>query len=567
MGKIKEQFTTTFLIFLVTAIYLIFFLQIANNQKIVWQVKVGDFRIGGHNYGTAQNILEKEWNTFAEEEIVLNYEDKNWSIKLNELGFNLDYNKIINYAYQIGHRDNQLANLKEQISAFLGMYNIEPAYQLNQEKFMEKTLEIFSNVERPAQNANLEYNSEIRDFSLIHSTEGTTIDRKDLLSQIDQRIKGFSNQPINLTLIYDYPTVENNEIELAYQKANQILQYQPYYLTYQNDRWIINQKRILDWIEFKPAKEKDSNNEILEASLNQKKIKEYLETIAQNIDRPYTNAQLEIEEGKAIKFSSPKEGFEVKMDQTFNQLIKNLTADYPIRTTAIIADKSSPKIFFDQINDLGINELIGQGTSNFSGSPNNRRHNIKVGVAKLNGIVLEPNQEFSFNQMLGQSGPEEGYLPELVIKNNRTIPEYGGGLCQVSTTIFRAALYSGMEIIERRSHAFPVVYYAPHGFDATVYDPKPDFRFLNDTPGHLLIEAFVDGNEVIFNFYGTKIDQEVKILGPYILESNEDGSMKTVVTQEVLKDGQLFYRRSFYSNYDSPDDYADKKDEKEIEEE
>ncbi|MFH1366818.1 MAG: VanW family protein [Patescibacteria group bacterium] len=194
--------------------------------------------------------------------------------------------------------------------------------------------------------------------------------------------------------------------------------------------------------------------------------------------------------------------------------------------------------------------------SNFSGSPKNRKHNIGVGVEKFSGVILAPGEEFSFIAILGDSGPEAGYLPELVIKNNQTIPEYGGGLCQVSTTLFRAAIYSGLEITARTPHAFPVVYYNPQGFDATVYDPKPDLKFLNDTPGYLLIEGIIEGNQITFNFYGTKTNQEVKIIGPDTLEKKEDGSMKTVLTQEVYKNGELFYRRSFYSNYDSPAKYG-----------
>jgi len=113
---------------------------------------------------------------------------------------------------------------------------------------------------------------------------------------------------------------------------------------------------------------------------------------------------------------------------------------------------------------------------------------------------LNQNEEFSFINFLGETGPGQGYLAELVIKKDKTIPEYGGGVCQVSTTFFRAAINSGLKITERQHHAFPVTYYNPQGFDATVYDPKPDLRFVNNTPDHLLIETYVQGNEVFCKF-------------------------------------------------------------------
>jgi len=145
--------------------------------------------------------------------------------------------------------------------------------------------------------------------------------------------------------------------------------------------------------------------------------------------------------------------------------------------------KTQPEVTTENIDNLGITALLGAGESNFYGSPRNRRHNIAVGSARFNGVLIGPNEEFSFNKVLGKVGPQAGYLPELVIKKNKTVPEYGGGLCQVSTTAFRAALNSGLKITERVPHAYPVRYYNPQGTDATIYPPHPDLRFLIPTCG------------------------------------------------------------------------------------
>jgi vancomycin resistance protein YoaR len=154
---------------------------------------------------------------------------------------------------------------------------------------------------------------------------------------------------------------------------------------------------------------------------------------------------------------------------------------------------------------------------------------------------------------LGEVDGEHGYLPELVIKNNRTEPEFGGGICQVSTTVFRAAIYSGMKITQRRNHAYPVKYYAPYGMDATVYIPKPDLAFVNNTPGAILVQSTIEGTELTFRFYGTKDGRSVAINGPHILQSNPDGSMKTVFSQLVTDaSGDSLINDSFWSNYKSP---------------
>ena len=154
----------------------------------------------------------------------------------------------------------------------------------------------------------------------------------------------------------------------------------------------------------------------------------------------------------------------------------------------------------ENFNDLGIKELLGSGHSNFYGSSANRRHNIRVGSNKLSGMIIKPGEEFSLVKALGDVNKETGYLFEMVIKGNKTVPEYGGGLCQVATTLFRAALQSGLPITERRNHSYRVSYYEPAGTDATIYSPHPDLRFINDTGNNILIQARFESNDIYFDF-------------------------------------------------------------------
>lgn len=172
----------------------------------------------------------------------------------------------------------------------------------------------------------------------------------------------------------------------------------------------------------------------------------------------------------------------------------------------------------DSLKAKGITDLVGMGYSDFSGSPVNRVHNIQVGIAQYNGILIEQGAEFSFMGQMSPVDAANGFRTELVIKGDETIPEYGGGLCQISSTMFRAALYSGLPITARRNHSYAVSYYARpfgYGLDATVYDPNPDFKFINDTPGALLVQAYTDGNSAFYVFYGTNDGRTVSMEGPY----------------------------------------------------
>lgn len=206
---------------------------------------------------------------------------------------------------------------------------------------------------------------------------------------------------------------------------------------------------------------------------------------------------------------------------------------------ALAVDLVEPKTSLAQTNTLGIKELIGRGESNFAGSPKNRLHNILVGIEKQKGVIIAPGQEFSFNRFLGPVEASAGFLPELVIKRTGTVPELGGGLCQVSSTTFRAAVISGLPITQRKNHSYAVRYYAPQGTDATIYPGVIDLKFLNDTPGSILVWPYVKNKTtLVFDFYGTKDSRQISLDQPLQYDRQADGAVKAVWTREVIKDGQ-----------------------------
>ena len=228
-----------------------------------------------------------------------------------------------------------------------------------------------------------------------------------------------------------------------------------------------------------------------QALLNPSTVSE-IEKIADELTQTPKNARLIIENGRATTFEPPQNGQTVDL----YALIKQIQT--PADSTELPVLISEPAVKLSGTNSLGINELVAVGESDFSGSPNNRIVNIKVGAAKFNGIIIKPGDEFSFNQYLGDVDAEHGFLPELVIKATGLVPEFGGGLCQVSSTVFRAAMNAGFPIKERRNHSFAVRYYAPQGTDATIYPGVTDIRFLNDSGGHVLIRTKIVGAKLYF---------------------------------------------------------------------
>lgn len=217
---------------------------------------------------------------------------------------------------------------------------------------------------------------------------------------------------------------------------------------------------------------------------------------------------------------------------------------------AVYMKEYRPAIFsVDDFKTLKFPDLIASGTTNFAGSPKNRVHNIAVGTEKFNGVVVLPGDTFSFNRYLGSVDAENGYLPELVIKENVTTPEFGGGICQVSTTAFRAAMFAGLQITDRHNHSYPVSYYGAPGFDATVYQPNPDFKFKNDMATPILLTTSITGTKVTFQVWGTSDGRTVTINGPFTTEKKSDGSLTAAVAQIVTKAGKIIREANFVSHY------------------
>jgi vancomycin resistance protein YoaR len=292
-------------------------------------------------------------------------------------------------------------------------------------------------------------------------------------------------------------------------------------------------------------------------TIEENRVREYVATLATRVNQEPKDVLFGVGDDDSIIIAQEeKVGRRLQEDESVTLILQALLEENRSALSLSITlptEISTPKIVSADRERLGLRELIGEGKSNFKNSPKNRIFNINRALQQFENILIAPGEEFSFVDYLGEVDGEHGYLPELVIKYNKTEPEFGGGICQVSSTVFRAAIYSGLKITERRNHAYAVSYYKPIGMDATIYIPKPDLKFTNNTPGYILIQSVVEGSDLTFRFFGTKDGRKVTVDGPHVLERGDDGSMKTVFTQEVHNDeGQNVIRDSFWSNYKSP---------------
>ncbi|NOH04397.1 MAG: hypothetical protein HND47_21685 [Chloroflexi bacterium] len=235
--------------------------------------------------------------------------------------------------------------------------------------------------------------------------------------------------------------------------------------------------------------------------------------------------------------------------------------------------------------ELGIVQLVAEQTTYFYGSSQARIQNIETAAAQYHGLLVAPGETFSMGSVLGDVSLENGYAEALIIYGGRTIKGVGGGVCQVSTTLFRTVFMAGFPVVERYSHAYRVSYYEMDasgsidtkyaGLDATVYFPLVDFKFKNDTPYWLLMETYVNSSArtITWKIYSTSDGRSVtwETTGPMntvpppepVFEENpelEANQIKQVdyaaegadvtVTRTVWKGGLVYFTDQFQTHYE-----------------
>lgn len=309
-------------------------------------------------------------------------------------------------------------------------------------------------------------------------------------------------------------------------------------------------------------------------------IDEYLANIEEIYNFPAENALFKFENGKVTTFQPEKQGKQIEQDiarEKIDSAIQTLETRLQSYTIEITVKTIEPEVTLSSINNFGIVEEIGQGVSDYSGSIPGRIHNLTLASSRLNGVLIPKGETFSFNQMVGDISAQTGYKPAYIISRGRTILGDGGGVCQVSTTLFRAALNAGLPILERVAHAYRVHYYeqdSQPGFDATIFNPSADLKIKNDTANAILIQTAIDTahNKLTFTLYGKKDGRiaeisEVKLWdkrSPPPPVYQDDPTLKRGITRQVdwpaggakasfhysvVKEGEKIVDKDFFSSF------------------
>jgi vancomycin resistance protein YoaR len=416
--------------------------------------------------------------------------------------FAVDLNTSLAQAYAVGRSGDRFTQAKHQFFAWRYGRDNQLTFTYDREYVAELLRESFSQYENPAIDADVVMNPD-GTLAVASETLGDAFDYDQMVADVEQKVRTFNTEPLTVDLQTDFPEIAKADIEAQLPEIEAMLGRAPITLTFEDQSWTFEREAVGRWLSFR------SGSLAVSGDLVSGDWAELLDTV--NV--PVQEARWKVETNDAgeltglTELQPPADGRAVNLTATAEAITAYLTGADDNATIPLVVEVAKPKVTTENVAEMGIRDLLGTGHSNMGGSPYNRQLNIRRGVELLNGLLIPPGEEFSLLSALKPFTIENGYYPELVIKENKTIPEVGGGLCQIGTTTFRGAMSAGLDITQRRNHSYAVSYYSDDrnglpGTDATIYDPAPDLRFINDTPGFILLQTRIDGTHLYFDFWG-----------------------------------------------------------------
>lgn len=491
------------LIFLLSPLVVFGAYHLVFRNKIYPYVKIASKPVSGLTLKEAQARIAKKIAQEQKEEITFEFEDKSWILKLKELRFFYKPEETVEKSFLLGRDASFLENLEARWQLWRHSKNLPLQLSFNQLLFEEKVATLSGLLDKPAIPPQIKISQ--NQVIVEKGVPGRQLKVEKLRSQLTNNLGRLNFSAIKLPAESVYPEITDQMAENTRALAEKLLN-KKIKLVFQTQIWNLEDEELINFLDF-------------ENGFDEKKIKNYVDSLAENIDRPPQNALFNFQNGRVIEFKPAQDGQTLEKEKTYEAMKKTLEELAKEEKSAEINLQvilSKPEVKTEEVNNLGIRELVGQGVSFFRGSAASRVANIQLASSRLNGLLVKPGETFSFNQSLGEVSKETGFKEAWVIKEGKTVLGDGGGVCQVSTTLFRAALNSGLPIEERQAHAYRVYYYEQSsqvGLDATVFEPHPDLKFKNDTQHHILIQSAVNtyAQKLSFYLYGTSDGRQVFI--------------------------------------------------------
>lgn len=479
---------------------------------------VGSIPVGGLPYADAEKIIRDSYQSLAQQQLTIIVDNQPHQIGFLEAGVSFDFDRVM----------HDLANHSRHDvwSALLWPSHITHGMVLDKAMLthaLQKNIPDIAILPRNAE-VTIAHDAKGKSYFVVKPAEmHTTVNFEEVNKMVFAMLQRGDLLPVVATTYLGQPAVTDEKAYQAIAEAESwlknkvILSY-----THQAKRFSaeIAPSQDWQWISFVPTADK------LVVQLATDKWDDLIKTKASPIiEQPRQDVTVALPE-KGSRYAQVSgqvmDGYKIDNEKS-KQLVNQALSGSGATTTKVdlAVDYQPGQFVSSDGRDLGLKDLLGTGYSRFIGSSNARIFNVHKGLDIFNNVILAPGETLSFNSMLGDVTVAAGWKEELVIKEGgkKTVPEAGGGLCQVSTTTYRALIESGLEVTERRAHSYLVSYYVGDsdprsGIDATIYPGSQDLVFKNDTANYILFQTAITATEAFVRIYGTSDGRTVKLEGP-----------------------------------------------------
>jgi len=519
--------------------------------------------------------------------VVLRDGEQAWVATPAQLGMVFDASASADAAYRLGRGPGLFGALDGQVRARSFGYDVPPVIIFDQRVAYQFLQGIAQQVDQPVVEASLRLNG--ANVESQAGQAGRKLNEDATLIYVSAVLQSFRDGEVPLVIQGLSPTVVDSSAQA--EAARQILS-QPMVLQMPNAQpgdpgpWVYDVPVVSKLIGVQKVLNGDKTE--LQLVLDPKALRKMLQDLEPQVDRQAQNSRFHFNEatGQLVALTQSVTGRQLDVDASVKAINDALLSGQ--HSVPLIIHEIQPKVSQTATaEELGIKGLLpnGEQTSYFRHSAPERIQNIETAAARFDGVLVAPGETFSMGQALGDVSLDNGYAEALIIYGNSTIKGVGGGVCQVSTTLFRTVFGAGFPVVERVPHAYRVSYYEQTsggidptlaGLDATVYFPLVDFKFKNDSPYWILMETTVNTSapSLTWKFFSTYDGRTVQweSSGPQNVvpapkaefKVNADlnaGQMKQTdyaangadvdVQRTVSKDGAVYFQDEFKTHYEA----------------
>ncbi|MBI2620772.1 VanW family protein [candidate division WWE3 bacterium] len=474
-------------------------------DRVIPGVRVGNVDVGGMGYREAVEALSGL--NYDAGDIYLTYGSFRYVISPGAVYLKYDLMANVIRAFEVGRTGNVVVDAKDKMAGLIKPLKVKAIYDFDDEALENILSTIRGEINEEGRNA--DFVLEDGALTVTESSDGVKIDDRRLYGEVIGAFDFLKADDIEIPVDKQEAWLEKTELESIRNDIEEIV-FSPLTVLDGEKKWDLTAQQKLDFLSF-GMRDGRAN-----FGFDKRAFEAYLDVLDDQIDKLPRGEVTSTDGTRVTGFKIIKEGRRLDVKKFTDDFRKAFFDGAP--TVNVTANAYGALV---SAGNYGIFALLGEGKSKFTGSIPARIHNLTLAAGRTSGVLVPPGEFYSFNSSVGEISGAAGYDAAYIIANGRTVLGEGGGVCQTSTTLFRAILNAGLPIVVRHPHAYRVSYYEldqPVGFDASVYQPSLDLQFRNDTPNHVLVQASWDLGEqsLTFKIYGTPDGRTVKISEPVI---------------------------------------------------